>query len=405
MTVMRTRVAIVGAGPAGLVLSHLLARAGIGSIVLEHRSREYVERRVRAGVLEQGTVDLLRAAGVGDRLQQEGMVHHGLELRFEGERYRIPLSELTGGRCITVYGQQEVVKDLIHARFEADGQVMFEAEAIQIDRANSTTPVVRYRRGNAVEELQADFVAGCDGSHGISRRSVPVDARRTYEKQYPFAWLGVLAACPPSSEELIYVRHERGFALQSMRSPRITRLYLQAPPDEAVENWPDEAIWAELQARMAMPGFTLKTGPIIEKTMFDMHSYVMEPMRYGRLFLAGDAAHVVPPTGAKGMNLAIADARVLAEALIAWYQTGRADLLESYSATCLRRVWRAQHFSWWWTSLLHRLDGEDADFQHRLQVSQLRYLVSSRAAATSFAENYVGPAEIWVEAITKIQSD
>lgn len=387
---MHTQVAIVGAGPAGLVLSHLLARAGIESVVLEHRSREYVERRIRAGVLEQGTVDLLCATGVGDRLQREGMVHHGLEVRFEGQSHRIPLSELTGGRCITIYGQQEVVKDLIRARLEAGGQILFEAEALGIDQPDSPTPVVRYRQGGRVQDLHGDFVAGCDGFHGISRRAVPGHVYKAYEKWYPFAWLGILAACPPSSPELIYVRHERGFALQSMRSPQLTRLYLQVPPDDTVENWPDERIWEELTIRMAMPGFILKTGPILEKTIFEMHSFVMEPMQYGRLFLLGDAAHVVPPTGAKGMNLAIADARVLAEALTAWYRTGRTDLLESYSVTCLRRVWRAQHFSWWWTSVLHRFEGEDAEFQHRLQVAQLNYLVSSRAAAISFAENYVG---------------
>jgi p-hydroxybenzoate 3-monooxygenase len=390
MAVLRTQVAIIGAGPAGLVLSHLLALAGIESVVLEDRSRDYVERRIRAGVLEHGTVDLLCAAGVGERLQREGMVHHGLAVRFEGEDHRIPLSDLTGGRGITIYGQQEVVKDLIQARLAAGGQVLFEAEATGIDAVDSPLPVVRYRQNGDGHEIHADFVAGCDGVHGISRSAVPAPARRVYETQYPFAWLGILAACPPSSPELIYVRHERGFALQSMRSPQLTRLYLQVPPATAASDWPDDRIWEELSVRMALPGFVLQTGPILEKTVFDMHSFVMEPMQSGRLFLAGDAAHVVPPTGAKGMNLAIADAKVLAEGLAAWYRQGRRDLLDRYSETCLRRVWRAQHFSWWWTSALHRFEGKDAEFQHRLQVAQLRYLVSSHAAATSFAENYVG---------------
>ena len=391
---MRTQVAIVGAGPAGLVLAHLLARAGIDSIVLESRSREYVEKRVRAGVLEQGTVDLLIEAGVGQRMQRQGLVHHGIELRFEGQRHRIDLTELSGGRSIVVYGQQEVVKDLITARLEMGLPILFEAEATAIDGVDSTTPSVRYRLGQDAHEVQADFVAGCDGFWGISRPALGSAGVVAYDREYPFAWLGILAQTPPSSEELIYAYHDRGFALHSMRSPEISRLYLQCPPDEQLADWSAERIWSELQVRLSTDdGWTLTPGPILESGITAMRSFVIEPMQRGRLFLAGDAAHIVPPTGAKGMNLAIADVRVLAEALTRWFRTGRDDLLESYSATCLRRVWRAEHFSWWMTSMLHRLPGE-ADFDERLQLAQLRYTVSSRAAATSLAENYVGLANV-----------
>ena len=386
----RTQVAIVGAGPAGLMLSHLLARQGIDSVVLESRSREYVEKRVRAGVLEQGTVDLLCAAGVGDRLTREGLVHHGIELRFEGQGHRIPLSELAGGRAITVYGQQEVVKDLIRARLETGGQVVFEAEALGVDDVDSRTPRVRYRHAGQDRTLDADVVAGCDGFRGVSRRAIPEGALTIFEREYPFAWLGILAATPPAGEELIYAYHTRGFALHSMRTPQISRLSLQCRPDEPLDDWPDERIWAELDQRLASrDGRTVNPGPVLEKGITTMRSFVVEPMQHGRLFLAGDAAHIVPPTGAKGMNLAIADVRVLAEALVTWYRSGRTDELDAYSETCLRRVWRAEHFSWWMTSMLHRFPDDDG-FQQRLQLSQLRYLVSSRAAATSLAENYVG---------------
>ena len=384
-------VAIVGAGPAGLVLSHLLALAGIDSVVLESRSREYVEKRVRAGVLEQGTVDLLTRTGVGERLRQEGLIHHGIELRFEGRPHRIDLTELTGGRSITVYGQQEVVKDLIRARLEAAGRLLFEAEAVGFAELDSDHPHVRYVQAGQEHELTCDWVAGCDGFWGASRQSIPNDALRVYEKEYPFAWLGILAAVAPSSDELIYTYHERGFALHSLRSPEISRMYLQCRPDEPLDEWSDQRIWQELRTRFATEdGFTLEDGPILEKSVTAMRSFVVEPMQYGRLFLAGDAAHIVPPTGAKGMNLAIADVRVLAEALIAWYQSGRTDLLERYSETCLRRVWRAEHFSWWMTSMLHRFPDDDGGFQQRLQLSQLRYVTTSRAAAASLAENYVG---------------
>jgi len=382
---MRTQVGIVGAGPAGLVLAHLLARAGVESVVLESRSREYVEQRVRAGVLEHGTVDLLVESGVGERLQRQGLVHHGIELRFSGEGHRIPLTELTG-RSIVVYGQQEVVKDLIAARLSMSLPILFEAEASEID---GTT--VRYRQAGQVRELTCDYVAGCDGFWGVSRSSVPTSALKVFEREYPFAWLGILARTPPASEELIYsFDDERGFALHSMRSPEISRLYLQCAPDEVIEAWPDARIWDELRARLGPEAAAaLEEGPILEKGITAMRSFVVEPMQHGRLFLAGDAAHIVPPTGAKGMNLAIADVRVLAAALAGFYQDGRTDLLEQYSATCLRRVWRAEHFSWWMTSMLHKFPDADA-FQLQLQLAQLRYVTSSRAAATSLAENYVG---------------
>lgn len=389
---MRTQVGIAGAGPAGLLLSHLLAAEGIDSVVLEIRSRDYVERRVRAGVLEQGTVDLLCSSGVGDRLLREGLVHRGLRLRFDGEDHRIPLSDLTGGRAITVYGQQEIVKDLIRARLDAGGQILFQAEALGVDDPGGPAPAIRYRHEGELRELRCDWVAGCDGSHGDCRDSIPAGALTPFEKEYPFAWLGILAEAPPSTEELIYSYSDRGFALHSMRSSRISRLYLQVRPDESLESWPDERIWAELQARFALPGWSLTEGPVIEKGITRMYSRVFEPMRYGRLLLAGDAAHVVPATGAKGLNLAVGDVRVLAEALVEWFRSGRADLLDAYSATRLRRVWRAEHFSWWMTSMLHRFE-HDAGFEQRLQLSQLRYVCSSRAAATSLAENYVGLPE------------
>ncbi len=392
MTTTRTQVAIVGAGPAGLVLSHLLAGRGIESVVLEHRDREYVEKRVRAGVLEQGSVDLLVSTGVGERLQRECMVHHGVQLQFGGARHRIPLTELTGD-SIFVYGQQEVVKDLIQARLDAGGTIVFEAEAIGVDGQTTATPTVRYRQQGALHELQADYVAGCDGYHGVCRDAIPQRARTVYEKDYPFAWLGILAAVPPSTEEVIYCNHQRGFALHSMRSPQLSRLYVQCAPDDDLDSWPDERIWEELQTRFALPGFTLESGRILEKGITPMRSFVLEPMQHGRLFLAGDAAHIVPPTGAKGMNLAIADAKVLAEALAEWYASGKTEQLDGYSDTCLKRVWRAEHFSWWMTMMLHRFQSDD-EFQRRLQLSQLRYVTTSKAAATSMAENYVGRYEV-----------
>ncbi len=395
---MRTQVGIVGAGPAGLLLSHLLHQAGIDSIVLENRSREYVEHRVRAGVLEQGTVDLLTDSGVGDRMRREGLVHHGIELRFGGRGHRIDLTELTGGRAIMVYGQQEVVKDLIRARLDAGGQILFAVKDVSVHDLNSTAPRISFHKGAEQVELQCDFIAGCDGFHGVSRQSIPPSALTVYERVYPFAWLGILAEAPPSADELIYAYHERGFALFSMRSPEITRLYIQVAPEEPIGNWPDDRIWQELHTRLGTgDGWKLREGTVIEKTIAGMRSFVAEPMQYGRLFLAGDAAHIVPPTGAKGLNLAAADVRVLARALAAFFRSGRTDLLEAYSKTCLSRIWRAEHFSWWMTSMLHRFPRDD-EFQHRLQRSQLDYVVSSRAAAASLAENYVGLPMDWAPA-------
>ncbi|MBX6355658.1 MAG: 4-hydroxybenzoate 3-monooxygenase [Micromonosporaceae bacterium] len=384
----RTQVGIVGAGPAGLLLSHLLHLAGIDSVVLEARSRDYVEKRVRAGVLEHPTAELLREVGLGERMDREGLPHEGLSLRFDGADHRIALTELTG-KSIMVYGQQEVVKDLIAARLAAGGQVLFECTAIAVPGVDQDRPAIIYRDpAGRTQELRCDIVAGCDGFHGVTRAAAT--GLTVFERAYPFAWLGILARTPPSHHELIYSYSDRGFALHSMRSPALTRLYLQVPPDEDLAGWPDDRIWEELAARLrTSDGFTLREGPVLEKGITPMRSYVVEPMRYGRLFLAGDAAHIVPPTGAKGMNLAVADVRVLARALTAFFQQGREDLLDAYSETCLHRVWRAEHFSWWMTSMLHRFPGDDA-FQHRLQLAQLRYTVGSVAAATSLAENYVG---------------
>jgi p-hydroxybenzoate 3-monooxygenase len=393
---MRTQVAIVGAGPAGLVLGQLLHAAGIESVVLEARSREYVEKRVRAGVLEQGTVELLEAIGVARRLHEEGIVHHGVELRFRGRGHRIALSDLTGGRAITIYGQQEVVKDLIASRLGTGAPLHFEVGEVSVDGfTQGAGPVVRFTDADGKQQaLEADLIAGCDGFHGVCRDAIPDGVLRRYEREYPFAWLGILAQVAPSSEELIYCRHERGFALHSLRSPELTRLYLQCAPSEELDAWPDDRIWAELQARFATEdGFTLHQGPVIERLIAPMRSFVVEPMRCGRLFLAGDAAHIVPPTGAKGLNLAVHDVTVLAEGIEAFYRDGSEMLLDAYSDTCLRRVWRVQHFSNWMTSMLHR--PPDADpFELELQLAQLDYVCSSAAAATTLAENYVGLAQV-----------
>jgi p-hydroxybenzoate 3-monooxygenase len=387
---MHTQVGIIGAGPAGLLLSHLLHQASITSVVLENRSREYVEHRVRAGVLEQSTVDLLNQCGVGERMRREGLVHHGIELRFGGRGHRLDLTELTGGRAITVYGQQEVVKDLIDARLAAGGQILFDVKDVSVHNLDSTAPNIRFRAGDADASLTCDFIAGCDGFHGICRQAIPAGVLSVFERTYPFAWLGILAAAPPSHEELIYAYHDRGFALFSMRSPEVTRLYVQVAPEEDIGNWSEDRIWHELHARLETDdGWKLNEGPVLEKGITGMRSFVTEPMQYGRLFLAGDAAHIVPPTGAKGMNLAVADVHVLSGALTAFFRSGDSALLAAYSQTCLKRVWRAEHFSWWMTSMLHRFPADDV-FQQRLQRSQLDYVVGSRAAATSLAENYVG---------------
>jgi p-hydroxybenzoate 3-monooxygenase len=381
---VRTQVGIIGAGPAGLLLSHLLHLEGIDSVVIEARSREYVERRVRAGVCEQPTVDLLREVGLADRLDREGLPHHGFSLRFDREDHRIALTDLTG-KSITVYGQQEIVKDLIAARLAAGADIRFEVSDVAVHDLDTDRPRITFNDG---EELVCDVIAGCDGFHGITRGAIPEGVLRTFEHVYPYAWLGLLAKAEPSHEELIYANHERGFALHSMRSPEVTRLYLQVDPSERIEDWSDERIWDELHLRLATDdGFALREGPVMEKSITPMRSFVVEPMRHGRLFLAGDAAHIVPPTGAKGMNLAIADVLRLSRALSALLHKGNSDLIESYSDTCLRRVWRAEHFSFHMTTMLHRPANE---FDHRLQLSQLRYTATSTAAATSLAENYVG---------------
>ena len=389
MSGSRTQVGIVGAGPAGLTLAHLLHREGIDSVILENRSRDYVEARIRAGVIEQGIVDLLVESGAGERLQREGIVHHGVELQFEGERHRIPLSDLAGGRAIVIYGQTEVVKDLIRLRLDSGRPLHFDVEGVSVHDLDTERPSIRYRHEGREEELECDVIAGCDGFHGICRPSIPPGLLSEFSREYSFGWLGILAQVAPSNDELVYAHHERGFALLSLRSPELSRLYVQCRPDEDVAEWPDERIWEELQLRLGLEGWTLAEGPILEKGVTGMRSYVCEPMRHGRLFLAGDAAHIVPPTGAKGLNLALHDVRVLAEALVNWFGSGDAAGLDTYSATCLRRVWRAEHFSWWMTQMLHRPEGQDA-FDLRLQLSQLRYVTTSPAAATSLAENYVG---------------
>jgi p-hydroxybenzoate 3-monooxygenase len=391
----RTQVGIVGAGPAGLVLSHLLAREGIESVVLEDRSREYVEKRVRAGVLEQGTVDLLTELGLADRLHREGLVHQGIELRFDGQGHRIPFEELAEGRAITIYGQQEVVKDLIAARLDADGPLLFEVDDVTLQGIDSDQPSIRFTHQGAERELRCDAIAGCDGFHGVCRQSVPEGVLSFNQLDYPFAWLGILAEVAPSTDELIYAPHERGFALHSLRSPELSRLYVQCDPEDSLEEWPDERIWEELHIRLARDdGWTLKEGPLVEKAIAPLRSFVAQPMQYGRLYLAGDAVHIVPATGAKGLNLAVADVQVLGEALARYLKDGDGSLLDAYSDACLRRVWRVQHFSWWMTWMLHRFPDDDG-FTRGLRRAQLEYVCSSRAAAATLAENYVGLGRVW----------
>jgi p-hydroxybenzoate 3-monooxygenase len=385
---MRTQVGIVGAGPAGLTLAQLLHLEGIDSVVIENRSRGHVEARIRAGVLEQRTADLLVQAGVGGRLEREGIVHHGIELQFEGERHRIPFDELTG-KAIVIYGQTEVVKDLIEARLATGRPLLFEVADVAVRDLDTERPRLTFRHEGAAHELECDVIAGCDGFHGVCRPSIPAGVLTEFSREYPFGWLGILAAVAPSIEELVYSAHERGFALLSLRTPELSRYYVQCAPDEDLSLWPDERIWEELQLRVGLDGWTLAEGAVLEKGVTGMRSYVVEPMQHGRLFLAGDAAHIVPPTGAKGLNLAINDVRLLAETIVDWYRSGDDDRLERYSAECLRRVWRAEHFSWWMTSMLHLPPDEDP-FGSRLRLSQLRYVTSSEAAARSLAENYVG---------------
>lgn len=386
---MRTQVAIIGAGPAGLMLAHLLHLRGVESIIIEARSREYVEGRVRAGVLEQGTVDLLNETGLGERMRREGLLHHGIEVGFSGRRHRIDMKELTG-KAITVYGQHEVVKELIQTRILAGREIIFEAEDVSIHGLDGSTPIVRYEKGGNAHELQCDYIAGCDGSHGVCRPSVPAGVLTTYERDYPFGWLGVLADAAPSQGELVYMNHERGFALFSMRSPSVTRLYLQCSPAEDINNWSDDRIWDELLLRLRGDDrWQPNVGRILQKGITAMRSCVTEPMQFGRLFLAGDAAHIVPPTGAKGMNLAIADVRILAKALLEYYTSGSAVLLDRYSQICLRRIWKVQRFSWWMTSMLHQFP-DASPFDKRRQIAELDYVTTSLTAARSLAENYVG---------------
>ena len=392
---MRTQVGIIGAGPAGLLLSHLLAREGIDSVVIENRSREQVESTIRAGVLEQGTVDLMNQIGLGERMQREGFMHHGIELRFDGEAHRIPLAELTGGRSIMLYPQHEVVKDFIAARLQQGAPLFFDVSDVQLSDLSTEAPRLSFTHEQEQVNLHCDYIAGCDGFHGVSRSSIPEAQQTIYSRTYPFGWLGILMQAPPSTHELIYTYSERGFALVSTRSPQLQRLYLQCDPNDDIANWSDEMILDELQARLATrDNWQLHIGPITQKNIVAMRSFVITPMQYGRLFLAGDTAHIVPPTGAKGLNLAVADVRHLARALASFYKDSRSELLEAYTATCLRRVWRAEHFSWWMTSMLHRFPDDDT-FQLQMQRAQLDYTVRSHAASASLAENYVGMPFDW----------
>jgi p-hydroxybenzoate 3-monooxygenase len=385
---MRTQVGIVGAGPAGLLLSHLLHLQGIESVVLEARSRDYVENRIRAGVLEHGTEQLLNDSGVGERMRREGMPHPGVVMRFGHADHRIDLFDLVGKR-VMVYSQHKVVQDLIAARLAAGGQILFEAARVSVHNFQTGRPLIRYQRDGAMHEIACDIIAGCDGFHGVCRPTIPDGVLRVFEREYPFGWLGILAEAPPSMEENVYVSHERGFALLAMRSPTLSRLYLQCAPDEDIAAWSDDRIWAELQVRAARDGWTLAEGPILQRGITPMRSFVVEPMQCGRLFLAGDAAHIVPPTGAKGLNLAAADVAVLSRAIGAFYRDGSRDGLDRYSATCLRRIWKVQRFSWWMTTLLHRFF-DHTPFEQQMQAAELDYVFSSRAASLALAENYVG---------------
>ncbi|MBZ9643100.1 4-hydroxybenzoate 3-monooxygenase [Streptomyces sp. PSKA30] len=387
---MRTTVGIIGAGPAGLLLARLLHNAGIESVVLESRDRAYVERRQRAGILEQGTVDVLRAAGAAERMDREGLRHDGIELRFDRRRHRIDFPALTAGRSVMVYAQTEVCKDLIALQLKEGGPLLFEAEALAVEGAESERPCVRFRYEGREDVLQCDYVVGCDGFWGVSRTAVPAALSRVFERTYPFGWLGVLADVPPSHDELVYARHDRGFALLSMRSPSVSRLYLQVPEGTDAEDWSDDEIWAELEQRFeTADGWRLERGPITQKSVTPMRSFVHEPMRHGRLFLAGDAAHIVPPTGAKGLNLAVGDVVTFARALTYEKETGSTELLDAYSETCLRRVWQAERFSYDMTTLLHRAP-DATPFEERLQLARLARITSSRAAETDLAEAYTG---------------
>lgn len=387
---MRTTVGIIGAGPAGLLLARLLHNAGIESVVLESRDRAYVEHRQRAGILEQGTVDVLRAAGAGERMDREGLRHDGIELRFEGKRHRVDFPGLTGGSSVMVYAQTEVCKDLIALQLKEGGPLLFEAEALAVEGAESDRPRIRFTHEGREDVLECDYVVGCDGFWGVARNAVPADLSRVFERTYPFGWLGILADVPPSHDELVYARHDRGFALLSMRSPTVSRLYLQVPEGTDAEAWGDEEIWDELERRFETDdGWQLERGPITSKSVTPMRSYVHEPMRHGRLFLAGDAAHIVPPTGAKGLNLAVGDVVTLARALVRLRDTGSAELLDTYSETCLRRVWQAERFSYDMTTMLHPAP-DATPFENRLQLARLERVVGSRAAETDLADGYTG---------------
>lgn len=389
----RTQVGIVGAGPAGLLLGHVLHLEGVDSFIVECCSREHVVERVRAGVLEQGTVDLLTEAGVGERLRREGMRHRGIYLCFGGHRRHIDFEQLTGGRSITIYGQNEIVKDLIAARYASGRPLHFDAEAVSITGFDTLQPAIRFRASGEEYALSCDFIAGCDGSHGICRQSIPESRLQAFDRSYPFGWLGILAHAAPASDELVYALHERGFALFSMRSPTVTRLYLQCAPGEDASRWSDERLWDELDTRLSSAdGWRPNRGAIVQKGVTEMRSFVVEPMRFGSLFLAGDAAHIVPPTGAKGLNLAVSDVRRLSRALATWYCANDTRLLDSYSEQCLGRVWKVQRFSYWMTSMLHRAPDATA-FDYRSQLAELDYFTTSTAAMTSLAENYVGLPE------------
>ncbi|MFD3378619.1 MULTISPECIES: 4-hydroxybenzoate 3-monooxygenase [unclassified Streptomyces] len=387
---MRTTVGIIGAGPAGLLLARLLHNAGIDSVVLESRDRAYVEHRQRAGILEQGTVDVLRAAGAGERMDREGLRHDGIELRFDRRRHRVDFPALTGGRSVMVYAQTEVCKDLIALQLKEGGPLLFEAEALAVEGAGGDAPRVRFRHEGREEVLECSYVVGCDGFWGVARKAIPAELTRVFERTYPFGWLGILADVPPSHDELVYARHDRGFALLSMRSPVVSRLYLQVPEGTDAEEWADEEIWDELERRFETgDGWRLERGPITQKSVTPMRSHVHEPMRYGRLFLAGDAAHIVPPTGAKGLNLAVGDVVTFARALAYEKETGSAELLDAYSETCLRRVWQAERFSYEMTTLLHRT-ADATPFEDRIQLARLARIAASRAAEQDLAEGYTG---------------
>lgn len=390
MKIINTKVAIIGSGPAGLLLGQLLYKAGIDHILIEQRSAEYVAERIRAGILEQISVDLLAQAGVDAQLKEKGLAHQGIEILADGEKHRVDLTALTDGKQVTVYGQTEVTKDLMKARTAAELLSFYEANNVQVHDFYSTTPSVTFEHEGQGFKIECDFIAGCDGYHGVSRASVPKDKIKTFEKIYPFGWLGVLADVPPVADELIYVQSERGFALCSMRSPTRSRYYLQVPLTDRVEDWSDDAFWQELKNRLDPESREkLVTGPSIEKSIAPLRSFVTEPMRFGQLFLAGDAAHIVPPTGAKGLNLAASDIAYLSQALIEFYQTGSQQGIEQYSENCLKRVWKAERFSWWMTHLLHRFETE-TEFEHKIKQAELSYILNSQAGLTTLAENYVG---------------